>query len=434
MDKFYNITKKILKTSSPLVLFLGLVSCATQSGGGVETDGVYYNPSSDRTLAQAETENNANDGMIRIGGAYFDANGNGAEDLFYDDSTAVAGNNTSQYNQKDQTVNIYTNPGYRGSQTFSLEPTTDWGRYDGVNVQVNYWGNSFWDYPFGWNYYGIGYYPWYRPWGWSSWYSPYSAWGWNYWYSPYYAWGGYGGWGYPYYGYGYGGYYNGYYGYYNTPRYWQRAYAGSRPGIRATNRDYGHSIVNQNYGTLRNSSSVVRSNAGNSTIRSSNSNVRETIRPDRNTSEAPTRNNGIGTVRSSQQESMQTTRPVRASQDQTIRTTRPVRSQTEQMNTNSAPVRSTDRVVRPQVDRSQIRSSQQPIRDGSTIRTTPQYDRSSAPRSSSYPTNRGNMTPRSSSFDRSPSYSQPSRSSMGSGSMGTSRGSSMGGGARGTRR
>ncbi|WP_181777970.1 hypothetical protein [Weeksella virosa] len=41
--------------------------------GGVETDGVYYNPSSDKTLAQAEAENNANDGMIRIGGAYFDA-------------------------------------------------------------------------------------------------------------------------------------------------------------------------------------------------------------------------------------------------------------------------------------------------------------------------------------------------------------------------
>ncbi|ADX67425.1 prolyl-tRNA synthetase [Weeksella virosa] len=429
MDKFYNITKKILKITSSFVLFLGLVSCATQSVGGVETDGVYYNPSSDKTLAQAEAENNANDGMIRIGGAYFDANGNGAEDLFYDDSVTKA--DATEYKQKNQTVNIYTNPGYYGSQTFSLEPTTDWGRYDGVDVQVNYWGNSFWYSPFGWNYYGLGYYPWYRHWGWYSWYIPYYAWGWNPWYSPYYYWGGYGNWGYPYYGYyGYGSYYNGYYGYY--PRYGQRAYAGSRPGIRATNRDYGRSIINHNSGTLRNSSSAVRSGAVNSTIRSSNSNVRETIRPDRNAS-STIRNNATGTIRSSQQETMQTTRPIRASQNQTIRTTRPVRTEAEQMNTNSAPVRSTDRVVRPQVDRSQIRSTQQPTRSGSTIRTSPQYDRSSTPRSSSYPTNRGNMTPRSSSLERSPTYSQPSRSSMGSGSIGTSR-SSIGGGARGTRR
>lgn len=367
MIKFYNISRNILRGSVPLLVVLGLVSCAsTQTATNVETDGVYYNPSNDRTIAQVEAEEqDENDGMIRIGGAYFDGNGNGAEDLFYADTTAT---------EEQTQTNVYINPGYNGSQSFSLEPTTDWGRYDGIDVNINYYGSSFYN---PWGYYGLGYYSWYQPWGWNSWYRPYYGWGWNSWYSPYYAYG----WGYPYYG-GYHGYYgygygNGWYnGYYNNPRYLQRANPGTRPGMITTrNNAFG-----RNNTLMRNND--VRSNNVRA-VRNNTNTVRET--------NATTRNNN--------------------------QNTRVTRQTVNQNNSNT-------RVVRPTVDRTQIRTNNSNIRNSNIRQNTTPTRSNSTVRPNVQQNTRSNSN-----------YSQPTRSSsssMRSGSMnsGTSRGSGTTGGSR----
>ncbi|WP_154662272.1 hypothetical protein [Vaginella massiliensis] len=405
MMKLYTISQTILKVSASLLVVSGLVSCAsTQTATGVETDGIYYNPSTDKTIAQAETEEQVNDGMIRIGGAYFDANGNGAEDMFYADATETSKAESSK------PTNVYIHPGYT-SQSISLEPTTDWGRYDGVNINVNYFGSSFYD-PWYWGY-GRGFYSWYRPWGWNPWYSPYysigwgwNSWGWNPWYSPYYAYG----WGYPYYYgsyYGYGGWYNGWYnGYYYTPRYLQRATPGTRPGVMTSR----NAVFDRNRSTLVRESNAVR----NTTIRSNTDrNVRTNVRS--TNANNPTNNTRV--IREVQ--SNNTTRPVREVQGNDSRTMREVQ-------TNDT------RVVRPTVDRTQIRTnapSTPNVRPSNNSRVN---QNSNTQRSTPTRTNTRYSQPTRTNS----SYSQPTRSSMSTGSMssGAGRSSGISGGSRGTRR
>lgn len=52
MNKVYKFSKNLLKLTVPLSVILGVSSCSTyQSAAQVETDGVYYNPNTDKTYA-----------------------------------------------------------------------------------------------------------------------------------------------------------------------------------------------------------------------------------------------------------------------------------------------------------------------------------------------------------------------------------------------
>lgn len=203
MSKVYLYHQKIFKYVGIVAFVFGVTSCAstqTTAATSGETDGVYYSPSRDgKVESMASVESQSSD--IKVGSPYFDAEGNGAEEFYYE----VGNSGEAKTN-----VNIYTG----ASNVFVTSgASTDWGRFDGVDITVNnfgwydpWWGwgyNSwYWGFPRyrGWygSYYG------YFGWGWGSYYyHPYWSWGPGY-YSPYWGWGGY-------YGYPYGYYYPGYY-------------------------------------------------------------------------------------------------------------------------------------------------------------------------------------------------------------------------------
>ncbi|MDH0675672.1 hypothetical protein N5D03_14100 [Empedobacter sp. GD03861] len=225
MNKVYKISNKISATTLILVAALGISSCSTYQPSGYESDGVYYNPKTDKTYQQAQPQygneqgEQENQGEIKIGSPYFDAEGNGAEQFYYQDDVDSTNDNTQSKSATKVKINGYGLGGYNyfGNNDYTLtyngSSNYNWGRNDGV--EINIWNNYPW-YSYGWggfyNPYHWGYYnPWYS-YGWGGFYNPYH-WGYyNPWYGGYY--GGYYGWnnwyGYPgYYGYGYG---------YNRPR------------------------------------------------------------------------------------------------------------------------------------------------------------------------------------------------------------------------
>src|SRR5690554_5429060 len=172
MSKVYTYSQKIFKCFGVLAIVFGMASCSSSQSTAAksgETDGIYYSPSRDGQIVQGQSETNPYD--IQVGGPYFDADGNGAEDFYYDEQTAQT--TTSDVNIYTGSNNIYVGSGN----------TTDWGRYDGLDITVNNYGwyNPWW---------GFGYSSW--SWGWG-----YPRWGWGGWYNPWYS-----GWGYygPYWG------------------------------------------------------------------------------------------------------------------------------------------------------------------------------------------------------------------------------------------
>lgn len=377
MSKVYLYPQKIFRYLASLAIVFGVISCAssqTTAATSGETDGVYYSPSKDGQVEYASNESSAQDYDIQVGAPYFDAEGNGAEDFYYEEPAQT------------QDVNIYT-----GSNNIYLDSATsaDWGRYDGVDITVNNWG---WNDPWwGWGgYYGFNSY-----WGWS--------WGWSYprwhgWYDPY--WGGYYGynpyWGYnnpyyynPYWGYGngyYGGYYGGYY-YRGMP---------ARPGYRpGSNLAYTHNPGISGYRQPRLSP-----------VRSVSSYRNENVRPVRGTRpETGVRNNTVPVRTDSP-------RAVRTSENN-VRTNAPSNVRTNE----PRPVRAT----RPQG-----------VRPNTPVRTTQpdQNIRTNAPRGNSNVTVPRSSSPRSNSDVRPSTPSRSSSGGMRSSSPSPSRSSGSTGGGR----
>jgi len=274
MNKVYKISNKISKTTLALVIILGITSCSTYQPSGYESDGVYYNPKTDKTYQEVkpqygnEQASQDNSGDIKIGTPYFDSEGNGAEQFYYQDSNENTSAPTSTDSSSKVTINNYGLGGmsYFGNNNYSLSyngnDTYNWGRNDGV--EINIWNNNPW---FG-GYYGWGGY--YNPYRWgyyNPWYGGYyggyhggygfgfsMGWSWgNPWYNGYY------GWGYrPYYGGYYGnGYYGGYYGngYYGNNWYRPRGIY-TTPGNRYDGR------VNNSFNSTRPVSGIGGRNNG----------------------------------------------------------------------------------------------------------------------------------------------------------------------------
>lgn len=348
MNKVYNFSKNLLKLAVPLSVILGISSCSTyQSASNVESDGVYYNPNTDKTYAQVEVDNSPSPNGIKIGNPYFDENGNGAEDFFYGDDT------NTDANKVNVNVNNYGygyGYNYFPSNVITLSASnTNWGRYDGVNINI--YSNPFNSY-WGWGNYGL-----WRPfgfgfnWGWSNFYYPYNYWGWNYGYN----WGMYN----RMYGYGYtgywGGFYNNYWGYYPGNYYGYRNY--SKPIIAGSRPSNG--LIDPNRGNRPNN----------------------LIRPDQGVRPSQSNNALVNSTRPTNTNSGRDNRPVREVRPNTninsnqlnsgVRDTRPVREvrPTQQMNNNTRPntgVRET-RPVR------ENRPNSTPQMERSNQRSTPSY-------------------------------------------------------------
>ncbi|MBY0066319.1 glutamate-rich protein 5 [Empedobacter falsenii] len=441
MNKVYKISNKISATTLILVAALGISSCSTYQPSGYESDGVYYNPKTDKTYQQAQPQygneqgEQENQGEIKIGSPYFDAEGNGAEQFYYQDDVDSTNDNTQSKSATKVKINGYGLGGYNyfGNNDYTLtyngSSNYDWGRNDGV--EINIWNNYPW-YNYGWggfyNPYRWGYYnPWYGGWygngfgisfgwGWNDpWYNGYYGWGWN---RPYYGgyYGGYYGWNNGW-GYGYG--YPGYYGYgYNRPR---GIY--SQPGYR-------------NGGRLNN---TINSTRPIGSLNGRNNQISTGLRPTRdntiNTTTRPTREVRPG----GEINSTRPTREVRPTVDQgqmnNTRPTREVRPSVDQSQINGT--RPT-REVRPTVDQGQMNNTR-PTREVRPAQTQqPTYNTRPTREAQQYqqPTRSYDRTNSMNNSRSSYSTPSPSRgSSMSSGSMGGgSRGSSTGGGSRGGRR
>ncbi|MGB3453720.1 MAG: hypothetical protein WBA59_07820 [Moheibacter sp.] len=367
-----------------------------------ETDGVYYSPAKDGRVDYTNNTNAANDYDIKVGGAYFDANGNGAEDFYYDETQPQNG---SQTGNQVQNINIYNN----GSTTYTSGPSTDWGRYDGLDITINNygWSNPFWR--FGYSSY----------WGWNwgmSW-----GYGWGY---PYYGSGW--GWGYPYYGYGYGhGYYGGYPYYYRGTAVAPGVRPGSGLSYGTPYRSSGSSLRdvrtsgNTNPGNVR--TSGIRETRGETPVRAvrgQNSGVRNTnsgittqnggVRGNNNQGNINSTNTGNAPVRTGttgiRTENTGNTGQPNTGISTPVRQVRPTAPPNTRPNSNIGEPR----------QNSNIRSGNSNMSAPRNTSPSPRSGNISTPRSSS-PTprvNSGASTPRSSS----PSMSTPSRSSnMGGG-------------------
>ena len=452
MNKVYKISNKISITTLIIVATLGISSCSTYQPSGYESDGVYYNPKTDKTYQQAqpqynnEQEEQDNSGEIKIGSPYFDAEGNGAEQFYYQDDTDTTQNNSAEKTSTKVKINGYGLGGYNyfGNNNYTLSyngsSNYDWGRNDGV--EINIWNNNPW-YSYGWggfyNPYRWGYYnPWYGGWygngfgvsfgwGWNDpWYNGYYGWGWN---RPYY--GGYYGWNNGW-GYGYPGYYG--YGYYR-PRgiYTQpgNRYNGGLNNTINSTRPVG-SFNNRN--GLSNNIRPSRLN----TIENSTTRPTRDVRPSINQGDVNTRpTREVRPTINNNQTNTRPTREVRPSVNQGDINTRPTREVRPTINNNQTNDTRPTREVRPSINQGQINTrptrevrpvqTQQPTYNTRPTREAQQYQQPSR----SY--DRGSMN------NSRPSYSTPSPSrgsSMSSGSMGggSRGGSTGGGGSRGGRR
>ena len=455
MNKVYKISNKISATTLIIVGALGISSCSTYQPSGYESDGVYYNPKTDKTYQQAqpqygnEQNEQENPGEIKIGSPYFDAEGNGAEQFYYQDDTDSTQNNSTEKSSAKVKINGYGLGGYNyfGNNDYTLSYNGssgyDWGRNDGV--EINIWNTSPWMYGWGWNNpYHFGFYdPWYSPWygggfgwGWNrpfygGFYDPWfgggfgfsMGWGWNNpWYGGGFGWGWNNWYGNPYYGYGGWGW-NRPRGIYSQPGY---RYGGRLNNTINSTRPIG-SFDNRG-GQLSNGIRPSRGNTINNTttrpsreVRPTGSQINNNTRPTREVRPS---------VSESQNNTTRPTREVRPTVDSQINNTRPTREVRPSINNTTRPTRE----VRPTVDNSQIyntrptrevrpNQTQQPTYNTRPTREAQQYQQPNR----SY--DRGNTNTR-------PSYSSPAPSrgsSMSSGSMGGgSRGSS--GGSRGGRR
>ena len=412
MNKVYKFSKNILKMSIPLSVILGISSCASyQSSSQIESDGVYYNPSVDKTYADVEAQNSINNGDIRVGAPYFDANGNGAEDIFY-------GETTTQAKAENVNINVYgasyglfpASTNYLGS----LGNNSDWGRNDGVNITI--YNNPWMSYGFNryWRSWGMynpwhwGFDPFYNSmWGWSGNFGSIWNWGWG-WNRPWYgnSFGGYWGWNHPF----YSDYYGSNWGF-NRPFYYDKGFQqnnliNSRPGNRPSRE-----LIN----TMPAGRENILSRPG-----TTNRPTREIVSPDNNFNS----NNAI----------TRPSREVRPSTDfnsnnAVTRPTREVKPSTD-FNSNNAVTRPT-REVRPSREFNSNNATTSPNRgnvNAGNREARPMRQPSTMDRQTQYPTQQSRPQMQDRGFEgRTPTYSSPSpsMSSPSSSTMGTS--SSSGG-------
>ena len=411
MNKVYKFSKNVLKMSIPLSVILGISSCATyQSSQQVESDGVYYNPSVDKTYADIEAQNSVNNGDIRVGAPYFDANGNGAEEIFY-------GDDTTETKAENVNVNIYgSNYGFAPLGTglySSLSNDSNWGRNDGVNITI-------YNNPFMWNRFGFGYgFGWnnwntwgmYNPWNWG--FDPYynSMWGWNGFYGNYWSWN--------------RPWYNGYYGGWGFNRPWYNGYYGG---------NWGYNRPNYNNGYFQNN--IINSRPGNRPSRELINTMpagRENVLSRPGTTNRPSREVRPSTDFNSNNAVTRPTREVRPSTDfnsnnAVTRPTREVKPSTD-FNSNNAVTRPT-REVRPSREFNSNNATTSPNRGNANTgnrETRPMRQPSSNNRQSQYPTQQSRPQIQDRGFEgRTPTYSSPSPR-MSSPSTSMSSGSSTGG-------
>ena len=261
----------VSKTALFLASGLFLVSCGIQSGY-TETDGIYYDPATDkieRKIAWQEPD-------------YYDMDERAG---FEEDNNQTGIIGQSQKNQQLQNQK-YSNKNW-GGDSQRISSSSDWGTYAGTQNNF-YYDNSSWGYPYYSSFYSPYYFGYYNSyfgyprssgwrlgfsWGMSPWsynynyyYNPY--WNYNYWgYSPYY----YNNYYYnPYY---YNPYYRGYYdGYYYdnyySPRHYRtpvKTYRRSDPDeiYRGNDNSYrGRTYTPNNGGFNRSNNQMNRPNNG----------------------------------------------------------------------------------------------------------------------------------------------------------------------------
>lgn len=252
MKTFNQLPKRFFQFIFPLgFMILGVSSCTVSQTATRTNDGIYYDPSQEPAQEPVRIENGAQNGgkqtssnynePIRIGGKYFDDNGNAP---VYDEQELSINNQNRvvlkthhnddyiEWGDEGRTeININNN--YYGSGFYS----PIYSPYDGN--QFSFWGSYGLGFGFGFNsFYGNAYYP--------NFYNPFYPY-----YRPVF--------GYPYYG--YGSFYNPYYPYngYYPHNFYQNPYVrkvtrgrGNNNGVTTTpNRNANMNRVNTAEGIRR---------------------------------------------------------------------------------------------------------------------------------------------------------------------------------------
>lgn len=235
---YKNLFSSLLTKGGMAILSsLALISCGIQSGY-TETDGIYYDPKSDKIEQRIAWQNTR------------------YEDDYYRHEESIIGQ--SQKNQKQQNEK-YNNKNWGNNQ--KIKTSSDWGIYTGTQNNYYYDSYSVWGSPYSFyspyyfgyynSYFGNYYSGWNLGFSWGNPWAYYNSYYWNanpYWgYSGYYSpW---------YYNPFYSPYYGGYYDYYYYPNYYERGYYPAR-NYRKSSADQTFRGNNSNNSWGNNSSST----------------------------------------------------------------------------------------------------------------------------------------------------------------------------------
>ena len=235
---YKNLFSSLLTKGGVAILSsLALISCGIQSGY-TETDGIYYDPKSDKIEQRIASQNTR------------------YEDDYYKHEESIIGQ--SQKNQKQQNEK-YNNKNWGNNQ--KIKTSSDWGVYTGTQNNYYYDSYSIWGNPY--NFYSPYYFGYYNSYfgnyysGWNlgfSWGNPWAYYNSYYWNAnPYWGYSGYyNPW---YYNPFYSPYYGGYYDYYYYPNYYERSYYPAR-NYRKSSADQTFRGNNSNNSWGNNSSST----------------------------------------------------------------------------------------------------------------------------------------------------------------------------------
>ena len=235
---YKNLFSSLLTKGGMAILSsLALISCGIQSGY-TETDGIYYDPKSDKIEQRIAWQNTR------------------YEDDYYRHEESIIGQ--SQKNQKQQNEK-YNNKNWGNNQ--KIKTSSDWGVYTGTQNNYYYDSYSVWGSPYSFyspyyfgyynSYFGNYYSGWNLCFSWGNPWAYYNSYYWNanpYWgYSGYYSpW---------YYNPFYSPYYGGYYDYYYYPNYYERGYYPAK-NYRKSSADQTFRGNNSNNSWGNNSSST----------------------------------------------------------------------------------------------------------------------------------------------------------------------------------
>ena len=235
---YKNLFSSLLTKGGMAILSsLALISCGIQSGY-TETDGIYYDPKSDKIEQRIAWQNTR------------------YEDDYYRHEESIIGQ--SQKNQKQQNEK-YNNKNWGNNQ--KIKTSSDWGVYTGTQNNYYYDSYSIWGNPY--NFYSPYYFGYYNSYfgnyysGWNlgfSWGNPWAYYNSYYWNAnPYWGYSGYyNPW---YYNPFYSPYYGGYYDYYYYPNYYERGYYPAK-NYRKSSADQTFRGNNSNNSWGNNSSST----------------------------------------------------------------------------------------------------------------------------------------------------------------------------------